>query len=153
VLLRAGQSLLEPHLVTAPGGLQTDSEPHPEGWAAQKRANPPGTWTESGQTPILSEVSSSPLWAPALRSGSRAGFWEFAQPAPTARETSSSRARVGSIHGAPNGVSGRRVWLVPDPLEDPTDEGPNEHQAIFDRSDLFGQRRLHDELVQDHSAR
>jgi hypothetical protein len=36
LLLRAEQSLLEPRLVTAFGGLQTDSEPHSHfGWAAQ----------------------------------------------------------------------------------------------------------------------
>ena len=44
VLLRAGQSPLEPRLATVPDGPQTESEPHPEaGWAAQMRANPPGT--------------------------------------------------------------------------------------------------------------
>ena len=40
MLLRAGQSHLEPRLVTAPGGLQTEGEPHRPGWwAAQKRAS------------------------------------------------------------------------------------------------------------------
>src|SRR4051794_7027218 len=37
--LRAGQSLLEPRLVTVTGGPQTDSEPHPfSRWAAAWRA-------------------------------------------------------------------------------------------------------------------
>ncbi len=39
LLLRAGQSLLEPRLVTVIGGLQTDSEPHQNSrWAAAWRA-------------------------------------------------------------------------------------------------------------------
>jgi hypothetical protein len=63
VLLRAGQSLLEPRLVTVPGGLQTEGEPHRfSWWAAHWRASPPSTWTESGQTPAVRESSSSPLW-------------------------------------------------------------------------------------------
>jgi len=46
VLLRAGQSLLEPRLVTVPGGLQTDGEPHrtswwPAAWRASRRAPGP----------------------------------------------------------------------------------------------------------------
>jgi len=57
LLLRAGQSLLEPRLVTVSGGLQTDSAPHPDRWAAAIESIPPGTCIESGQTPILSEVS------------------------------------------------------------------------------------------------
>lgn len=40
LLLRAGQSLLEPRLVTVTGGLQTDSEPHQiSRWAAAWRAS------------------------------------------------------------------------------------------------------------------
>src|SRR4051794_14912910 len=39
LLLRAGQSLLEPRLVTVTGGLQTESEPHQNSrWAAAWRA-------------------------------------------------------------------------------------------------------------------
>src|SRR4051794_6522311 len=40
LLLRAGQSLLEPRLVTVTGELQTDSEPHQNSrWAAAWRAS------------------------------------------------------------------------------------------------------------------
>jgi hypothetical protein len=42
VLLRAGQSLLEPRLVTAPGGLQTGSVPHPRVGGQPKRERPAG---------------------------------------------------------------------------------------------------------------
>jgi hypothetical protein len=57
VLLRAGQTPLEPRLVTVPGEAQSRREPHPTGWAAAKESVPPNTWTESGQTPILRQVS------------------------------------------------------------------------------------------------
>ena len=64
LLLRAGQSLLEPRLVTVTGGPQTDSEPHQNSrWAAAWRAARRTTWTESGQTPVLPESSSSRLSA------------------------------------------------------------------------------------------
>jgi len=53
VLLRAGQSPLEPHLVTVTDEQQTMGEPHLQGWAAADESYPPGTWTESGQTPVL----------------------------------------------------------------------------------------------------
>ena len=59
VLLRAGQSPLEPRLVTVSGGPQTDREPHHERDGQPQRERPAGTWTESGQTSILREVSSS----------------------------------------------------------------------------------------------
>jgi len=42
VLLRAGQSLLEPRLVTVPGGLQTESEPHPDTGGQPRRELPAG---------------------------------------------------------------------------------------------------------------
>ncbi len=57
VLLQAGQSPLEPRLVTVPGGLQTESEPHPpKQVGSPKESVPPNTWIESGQTPILPPI-------------------------------------------------------------------------------------------------
>src|SRR3954451_21129021 len=41
VLLRAGQSPLEPRLVTVPDGLQTGSEPHPQAASGQPRRERP----------------------------------------------------------------------------------------------------------------
>ena len=41
VLLRAGQSPLEPRLVTVPDGLQTGSEPHPQAASGQPHREPP----------------------------------------------------------------------------------------------------------------
>jgi hypothetical protein len=43
-----------------PGGQQSESEPHPHGVGSPKESVPPSTWTESGQTPALPKVSSSP---------------------------------------------------------------------------------------------
>jgi hypothetical protein len=52
----------ESHLVTAPEGLQTDRRATPTSWVGSPlESAPPGTWTESGQTPILQRVSSSPV--------------------------------------------------------------------------------------------
>jgi hypothetical protein len=52
VLLRAGQSLLEPRLVTAPDGQQTESEPHPHPGGQPKRERPAGhldrVWPDTG---------------------------------------------------------------------------------------------------------
>lgn len=42
VLRRAGQSLLEPRLVTVPDGLQTESEPHPQAGGQPRREPPAG---------------------------------------------------------------------------------------------------------------
>ena len=56
MLLRAGQSPLEPRLVTVPDGLQTEREPHPTRVGSRKESLPPDTWTESGQTPILPPI-------------------------------------------------------------------------------------------------
>jgi hypothetical protein len=56
VLLRAGQSPFEPRLVTVPDGLQTGREPHPNWVGSRLKSLPPDTWTESGQTPILSAI-------------------------------------------------------------------------------------------------
>ena len=65
LLLRAGQSLLEPRLVTVIGGLQTDSEPHQNSrWAAAWRAARRTPETESGQTSVLPESSSSRVCGP-----------------------------------------------------------------------------------------
>ena len=43
----------EPRLVTVPDGLQTGGEPHPNRVGSREKSLPPGTWTESGQTPAL----------------------------------------------------------------------------------------------------
>jgi len=57
VLLRAGQSPFEPRLVTVPDGLQTGREPHlRQGVGSRVESPPSDTWTESGQTPILSAI-------------------------------------------------------------------------------------------------
>ena len=56
MLLRAGQSPFEPRLVTVPDGLQTGREPHPIWVGSRVESLPPDTWTESGQTPILSAI-------------------------------------------------------------------------------------------------
>ena len=62
MLLRAGQSPLEPRLVTVPDGPQTEREPHPDLQVGSRmESHPPDTWTESGQTPALPESSSSRL--------------------------------------------------------------------------------------------
>jgi len=61
VLLRAGQSLLEPRLVTVTNGPQTESEPHLQRVGSRLESFPPDTWTEFGQTPALTESSSSRL--------------------------------------------------------------------------------------------
>lgn len=54
LLLRAGHSHLEPRLVTAPDGLQTDRRATPQTRVGSPLESvPPGTWTESGQTPAL----------------------------------------------------------------------------------------------------
>src|SRR5680860_107007 len=42
LLLRAGQSLLEPRLVTVPVGHRTESEPHPHAGGQPKRERPAG---------------------------------------------------------------------------------------------------------------
>jgi hypothetical protein len=56
VLLRAGQSPFEPRLVTVPDGTQPEREPHPSGVGSREESLPPDTWTESGQTPMLSAI-------------------------------------------------------------------------------------------------
>ena len=56
MLLRAGQSPFEPRLVTVPDGLQTGREPHQHSVGSRVESPPPDTWTESGQTPILSAI-------------------------------------------------------------------------------------------------
>jgi hypothetical protein len=53
LLLRAGHTPLGPRLVTAPGGTQTEIEPHSNRVGSRKESVPPSTWTESGQTPVL----------------------------------------------------------------------------------------------------
>src|SRR5665811_946831 len=44
---------------TVPDGLQTGREPHRHLVGSRVESPPPDTWTESGQTPALREVSSS----------------------------------------------------------------------------------------------
>jgi len=39
-----------------PDGLQTGREPHPRWVGSRLKSLPPDTWTESGQTPILSAI-------------------------------------------------------------------------------------------------
>lgn len=59
LLLRAGQSPLEPHLNAVIDGDAARKGATPGlGWAAAKRA-PPTTWTETGRTPVLWESSRS----------------------------------------------------------------------------------------------
>src|SRR5665647_2560593 len=48
---------------TVPDGLQTGGEPHRHLVGSRVESPPPDTWTESGQTPALREVSSSRLSA------------------------------------------------------------------------------------------
>ena len=56
MLLRAGQSPFEPRLVTVPDGLRPE-ESHTHKWmGSREESPPPDTWTESGQTPILSAI-------------------------------------------------------------------------------------------------
>ena len=65
MLLRAGQSPFEPRLVTVPDGLQTERESHLKQQVGSRMESPPsGTWTESCQTPILWQSSSSRVCAP-----------------------------------------------------------------------------------------
>src|SRR4051812_27151344 len=52
LLLRAGQSPLEPRLVTVPGGRQTEREPHPHA-SGQPQREPPArhldrVWPDAG---------------------------------------------------------------------------------------------------------
>jgi hypothetical protein len=60
MLLRAGQSPLEPRLDTAPGGDANRKRATPiKLVGSRKESIPPGTWTESGRTPVLAESSNS----------------------------------------------------------------------------------------------
>ena len=65
VLLLAGQSLSSHASSTVPDGLQTGREPHQHLVGSREKSPPPDTWTESGQTPILWQSSSSRESAPA----------------------------------------------------------------------------------------
>jgi hypothetical protein len=69
LLLRAGQSLLEPRLVTVTDAMQTDSEPHLQRVGSRMESFPPITWTESGRTPVLTESSRSRVRPRAFRHG------------------------------------------------------------------------------------
>jgi len=57
LLLRAGQTLLEPRLVTAPDGVQTESEPHPHAGGQPRRERPAGyldrVWPDTGPRAIV----------------------------------------------------------------------------------------------------
>ena len=55
LLLRAGQSPLEPRLDTAPGGERKpiESHTHIAEVGSREESLPPSTWTESGRTPVL----------------------------------------------------------------------------------------------------
>ena len=61
VLLRAGQSLLEPRLVTVPDGTQTGSRATPaQRVGSRKESVPPDTWARTGYRSFLRESSGSP---------------------------------------------------------------------------------------------
>ena len=70
MLLRAGQSPLEPRLVTVSDGVavQMRATPGKQEWAAAMESVPPDTWTESGQTPVLPQeiqvAASACEWRP-----------------------------------------------------------------------------------------
>ncbi len=60
LLLRAGQSPLEPHLNAVVDGDAARKRATPRVWVgSRKESAPPTTWTESGRTPVLRESSSS----------------------------------------------------------------------------------------------
>ena len=91
-----------------------------------QRANPPGTWTESGQTPILQEASSSQNGPPAERAHDRIthAMW--------VRFVSLPRARATGLFA----VSARD----PDELERPVaDIEPAAIQASCENRRLWGQ--------------
>jgi hypothetical protein len=59
LLLRAGQSPLEPHPGTALDGNAARNRATPHRVGSREESVPPSTWTESGRTPVLTESSSS----------------------------------------------------------------------------------------------
>ena len=57
LLLRAGQSPLEPRTGTVPDGNADRKRATPIRLVGSRvKSAPPGTWTESGQTPILKGI-------------------------------------------------------------------------------------------------
>jgi hypothetical protein len=56
VLLRAGQTPLEPRSGTASDGTQTEKSHTNKQVGSRKESIPPNAWTEPGRTPVLEGI-------------------------------------------------------------------------------------------------
>ena len=107
LLLRAGQSLLEPRLVTVTGGPQTDSEPHPNSrwaaaWRAARRSPGPSLARHRSYGNRLVAAQWALQSARAWRTASRGAAWTRVSDSPERR-----RSRSGSTANPGDNRQGR----------------------------------------------